>query len=260
MEDRFMQTRAELKQEAKNLLKGHWGKAIGLNILQILPLLLGLFVVVGIVAAIFVTISQSPNGSFINDFARETGSNGDRTDFFSNIFSSLIQTLLTVGVNYTLLDWLRTKKSDFSVVRGIFSVFTKRDFLAVVVLWIVQTLFEFFWYLVFIIPGIVKTYAYSQTYYIYKDIADNGGGDDLNYLDYVTKSRQLMKGHKFEYFVLQLSFLGWDILAILTLGIGEIWLIPYKNTTYMAYYRSLAGDQFRKEPSTETNTDAYFEA
>lgn len=48
MEDRFMQTRAELKQEAKNLLKGHWGKAIGLNILQILPLLLGLFVVVGI--------------------------------------------------------------------------------------------------------------------------------------------------------------------------------------------------------------------
>ncbi|KRN77896.1 hypothetical protein [Ligilactobacillus acidipiscis] len=123
-----MQTRAELKQEAKNLLKGHWGKAIGLNILQILPLLLGLFVVVGIVAAIFVTISQSPNGSFVNDFARETGSNGDRTDFFSNIFSSLIQTLLTVGVNYTLLDWLRTKKSDFSVVRGIFSVFTKRGF------------------------------------------------------------------------------------------------------------------------------------
>lgn len=85
-----MQTRAELKQEAKNLLKGHWGKAIGLNILQILLLLLGLFVVVGIVAAIFVTISQSPNGSFVNDFARETGSNGDRTDFFSNIFSSLV--------------------------------------------------------------------------------------------------------------------------------------------------------------------------
>jgi hypothetical protein len=81
-----MQTRVELKQEAKNLLKGHWGKAIGLNILQILPLLFGLFVVVGIVAAIFVTISQSPDGSFVNDFARETGSNGDRTNFVFQYF------------------------------------------------------------------------------------------------------------------------------------------------------------------------------
>lgn len=258
-----MQTRAELKQEAKNLLKGHWGKAIGLNVLQILPLLFGLLVGVGIITAIILFLVQDPSGSLADDVARGASSgansNSDGVNFVSNVLTSLIETLLIVGVNFTLLDWLRTKNSDFSIVRGIFGAFTKRDFLPIVVLWIIQTLFEFFWSLLFLIPGIIKTFSYSQTYYIYKDIADKGGDEDLNYLDYVTKSRQLMDGHKFEFFVLKLSFLGWDILAFLTLGIGQIWLVPYKNTTYMAYYRSLAGEQFQSERSSNDDNGAYFE-
>ena len=258
-----MQTRAELKQESKNLLKGHWGKAIGLNVLQILPLLFGLLVGVGIITAVILFLAQEPSGSIADDVARGASgganSNSDGVDFISNILTSLIETLLIVGVNFTLLDWLRTKNSDFSIVRGIFGAFTKRDFLPVVVLWIIQSLFEFFWSLLFLIPGIIKAFSYSQTYYIYKDIADKGGDEDLNYLDYVTKSRQLMEGHKFEFFVLKLSFLGWDIVAFLTLGIGQIWLVPYKNTTYMAYYRSLAGDQFKPEQSNNEDNGAYFE-
>lgn len=260
MEDRYMKSRMELKQEAKGLLKGHWGKAIGLNILQILPIFLVIFIVAAVFVIVFASLSQSPDGSFADGVATGAANGESRTSFFTNISSSLIETLFMVGVNFTLLDWLRTKNSDFSVVRGIFSVFTKRDFLPVVVLWIIQGLFEFFWTLLFIIPGIIKSYAYSQTYYIYKDIADDGGDEDLNYLDYVTKSRQLMRGHKFEFFVLQLSFIGWDLLTILTLGIGQIWLIPYKNATYMAYYRSLAGNQFKKDVSPDTDNDAYFEA
>ena len=108
-----MQTRAELKQESKNLLKGHWGKAIGLNVLQILPLLFGLLVGVGIITAVILFLAQEPSGSIADDVARGASgganSNSDGVDFISNILTSLIETLLIVGVNFTLLDWLRTK-------------------------------------------------------------------------------------------------------------------------------------------------------
>ena len=48
-----------------------------------------------------------------------------------------------------------------------------------------------------------------------------------------------MVGHKWRLFVLQLSFLGWDILASLSFGIGNLWLTPYKNATYAAFYKDL---------------------
>ena len=50
------------------------------------------------------------------------------------------------------------------------------------------------------------------------------------------KTRQMMKGHKFDYFWLCLSFIGWLLLGILTVGIGYIWLIPYMQTTIGAFY------------------------
>lgn len=48
-----------------------------------------------------------------------------------------------------------------------------------------------------------------------------------------------MNGHKWRLFILQLSFLGWEILNWIVLGLGSIWLIPYKNATYAAFYKDL---------------------
>lgn len=53
-----------------------------------------------------------------------------------------------------------------------------------------------------------------------------------------------MKGHKTELFVLDLSFIGWWLLSIITLGIGFLWLVPYYRQTVANFYRKLAGDQF----------------
>ncbi|GBG95471.1 hypothetical protein LFYK43_19300 [Ligilactobacillus salitolerans] len=252
-----MQTRKELKREAKALLKGHWGKAIGLNILQILPYILLMIFFIALLVLISVLVNQPSASDWLDQLDPSASFAGSDGRYFTNILTSLVGSLLMVGVNYTILDWLRTKDANFGVVRGIFSVFNKRDFLPVVVLWILQEIFTFLWTLLFFVPGIIKRYSYSQTYYIYKDIADQGGDDDLNYLDYVTKSRQLMNGHKFELFVLQLSFLGWDLLSLVTLGLSQIWVVPYKNATYMAYYRHLAGDRSEVEqPNDEQN--AYF--
>ena len=51
-----------------------------------------------------------------------------------------------------------------------------------------------------------------------------------------------MKGHKWEYFVLGLSFLGWMILGVFTLGILYFWLIPYMQVTCANFYESIKGD------------------
>ena len=57
--------------------------------------------------------------------------------------------------------------------------------------------------------------------------------------DAIEESMRLMKGNKWKLFVLILSFIGWDILAILTMGIGIIWLTPYIYTTMAKFYDAL---------------------
>ena len=81
--------------------------------------------------------------------------------------------------------------------------------------------------------------AYSQTYFIYKDLNDRGLANNYKLTDYITKSRQLMVGNKWRYFVLQLSFIGWWLLGFLTLGVGFIWIYPYYKLTMANFYKDL---------------------
>lgn len=237
-----MKTRGELKAEARELLAGNWGKAILLNIIPILGTVFIGVIVAFLVALIVFLINNgvfSGGETTINETVNSSASNSGRS-----FISGLIGTLITTGIAYTTLDWLRTKNNDFSPVRGIFSIFSRKYFVPVLVLYILQAIFTFFWSLLFVIPGLIKTYSYSQTYYIYKDVNEDNDNNSLNYLDYITLSRELMNGHKFEMFVLQLSFIGWWLLVLVSFGIAAIWVYPYYQTTMSAYYKNLAGDKF----------------
>ena len=64
------------------------------------------------------------------------------------------------------------------------------------------------------------------------------------------KSQELMSGHKGGYFVLMLSFIGWAILSVLTLGIGFLWLLPYMQVSYICFYDALVG-KTGSEPKVE---------
>ncbi len=89
------------------------------------------------------------------------------------------------------------------------------------------------WTLLLIIPGIVKGYSYALTSYILKD------RPDLKYNGAIEESMRLMDGHKMKLFLLDLSFIGWALLCILTLGIGFLWLAPYASTARAAFYENL---------------------
>ena len=106
-------------------------------------------------------------------------------------------------------------------------------------------LYCFLWGLLFIIPGIVKAYSYAMTPYI---MAEN---PDMSAQDAIRASMQLMDGHKGELFWLRLTFIGWDILAALTLNLGHLALNPYKNAAEAAFYRELTG--------TTRTTNTYIE-
>ncbi len=88
-------------------------------------------------------------------------------------------------------------------------------------------------YIFLIVPGIILSYSYSMATFI---MADN---PYLTTTEVLRESRMLMKGNKLKLFCLHLSFIGYILLCILTLGIGFIWLTPYMNATYAAFYRKI---------------------
>lgn len=101
---------------------------------------------------------------------------------------------------------------------------------------ILMTLYVFLWMLLLVVPGIIKAIAYSLTPYILKDYPELSVNQAINL------SIKMMKGHKMRYFLLTLSFIGWGLLGILTLGIGYIWLIPYMYTTTAAFYQDVKNE------------------
>ena len=103
-----------------------------------------------------------------------------------------------------------------------------------IVLGILTMIFTFLWTLLFIIPGIIKAYAYSMAYYIK---ADNPTYTATQAID---ESQRMMRGHKFELFVLDLSFIGWYIVGALCFGIGILWVNAYHEAARAEFYQTLA--------------------
>lgn len=101
---------------------------------------------------------------------------------------------------------------------------------------ILYCLFTFLWSLLFVIPGIVKSIAYSQSYYIALDHPEYDASTCI------TESRKMMVGHKWKYFCLQLSFIGWYIVGSLCLGIGVLWVEAYREAANTAFYEDISGN------------------
>ena len=97
-----------------------------------------------------------------------------------------------------------------------------------------RDLFTVLWTLLFIIPGIVKSYEYQMIPYL---LADN---PQMTKEQAFEESKHMMQGQKWKAFVLDLSFIGWNILSALTLGIlGIFYVQPYMDATHAALYEAL---------------------
>lgn len=111
----------------------------------------------------------------------------------------------------------------------------ERNYKNVVKILFFRNLYVFGWSLLFIIPGIIKGYEYYMVPYL---LAEN---PDLTKEEVFELSKQMMTGKKCEAFVLELSFLGWDILSSFTWGILGIFFVePYRNLTKAAFYEEIS--------------------
>ena len=126
---------------------------------------------------------------------------------------------------------LKNLRSEAVSVNNLFDGF--RDYTRITGTMALVLLYTFLWTLLLIIPGIIKTYSYAMTSFILNDNPDTG----LNVA--IEESMDMMNGHKMELFLLDLSFIGWYILGILSLGIGFIWITPYQQTARAAFYEEL---------------------
>ena len=98
-------------------------------------------------------------------------------------------------------------------------------------------LFTALWTMLFIIPGIIAAYSYSQTIYILLD------HPEMSVMEAIAASKQMMRGHKAELFVLELSFIGWSLVAGFTFGLLLIWVEPYMQVTKANFYNAVSGWQ-----------------
>lgn len=97
-----------------------------------------------------------------------------------------------------------------------------------------KDLFLVLWTLLLIVPGLIKAYSYRMVPYI---LAED---PSLSPMECISRSREMMRGHKWNAFVLDLSFIGWHLLTALTFGIvGIFWTNPYKESTDAALYLAL---------------------
>ncbi len=110
-----------------------------------------------------------------------------------------------------------------------------------------RMLYTLLWTLLLIIPGIVASYSYAMIPYI---LAEN---PDLTASEAISQSKALMEGKRMDLFCLELTFIGWDLLCILTLGIGNLWLGPYKAAARAAFYQEIKSPQEEYRRQTYMN-------
>lgn len=216
-------SRMELKENAKNSLKGKWGEAI---------LVLIIFGVISMAVTGIALIGNNAalnSADSISKFLEDPNSfNFGIPQIISSILSILVSAFLALGsVSY----FLKVSRNENVTFKELFSKTSL--WLLYIGVTIMTSIFIGLWSLLLIIPGIIASYRYAMVNYI---MVDN---PELGVFGAIKRSKEIMVGHKMDLFVLQLSFIGWLLLSALTLGILMLYVTPYMNVTFANFYNSI---------------------
>lgn len=199
-------TCANMRQWGRQALSGKWGIAV-----------LG--------SLIMSVLMSAPALAFNYIFDIET------LQTVSDLYTFIVSGPLVLGYTSFMISIFRLNTpSPFEVFNGF------ERFFKALALMLVMNILIFLWTLLFIIPGIIASFRYSMSFYIF---ADN---PDMGIMEILAESKRMMDGNKWKLFCLQLSFIGWGILAVFTLGIGTLWLMPYLIASTVGFYEVANGN------------------
>lgn len=137
---------------------------------------------------------------------------------------------MSYGLAYVFLENTRNQKPvEFG---DLFKAFDS-GYLEHLLLGLMIYIFTFLWSLLFVVPGIIKSYSYAMAYYIKVDNPTWG------WKECIDESIKMMDGHKMDLFVLDLTFIGWIILGSLVCGIGVLWVLPYMYVAHTHFYEEI---------------------
>lgn len=139
---------------------------------------------------------------------------------------------LAFGLCRMQVNVVMGKKPEFS---DLFTGFSE-NFGTSCILFILEGIFLALWSLLFIVPGIIKSYSYAMSQFIAQDDKEKDWSTCHN------ESIEMMKGHKWQLFVLDLSFIGWYLLGSLCLGIGTLFVTPYHYQARANFYMALKAE------------------
>ena len=161
-------------------------------------------------------------------------------------------TLKTGGIRY----FMKLRKNNPVNISEVFAHFRDEDktFLNIAKVNLRTALSCFLWGFLFVIPGVIKVYEYWAVNYILAVRPDTAPEDAMEL------SKAIMKGHKLDLFVLDLSFIGWEILNTFTYGIlGYLYLTPYKEATKLEFYSAIRLEAIASGIVSEGDVPDYME-
>ena len=210
-----MPSRKALKQTALAKLEKNWNSTLKVN---------------AILASLAIFI-ELPLKIFSNNELLKQGLISTEI-FLAASVGYLIYTFLSIPIFYGIKSfYMNISRGLGGRVADIFEGY--KQFFSIVSVILVSGFFIMLWTLLLIIPGVIKAISYTQILRVKKD------NPEMKALDCINESKYLMEGYKMEYFILQLSFIGWSLLTVFTLGILGFWLLPYMETTYAEFYDKL---------------------
>ena len=218
--------RAAIKQNAKNIVTSAKPS----------PILVGLvYLAISFVLQLLFDSILRIDDSYMNDIMERMMENPDYIPALPNIGTpgillviaiSVMSVMMIAGFSIYCMNICQFRKAGFGNLFDGFAIFFK-----VLGLYILMIIFIWLWSILLIIPGIIAAYRYRMALYI---MIDN---PQLSALECIKASKQMMNGRKGELFVLDLSFLGWYLLALFPLV--TIWVTPYTSVTEVNFYLAL---------------------
>lgn len=201
-----MKQNFEYRNAAFNMLKADWKGAV-------LLLLIIMLINTVISTALGFVIASEELASFAN--------------LIAEIFVGIPLSYLFVK---EMLGFVRGGKIEIS--SSLVDKF-KADYLKSIKVIGLMSIYVFLWSLLLLIPGIIKAYSYCFAPYISMD------NDELTAEECINESMKLTNGYKMKLFLLDLSFIGWYLLCIVTLGIAILWVVPYHEAARIALYEDI---------------------
>lgn len=173
------------------------------------------------------------------------------------IFVGVIVVLISVLVSNTVKvgksRYYMENREHKTKMTQLFYGFRNGRYGNIVLTMFLKSLYVFLWSLLLFIPGIIKEFSYMLVPYI---LSEN---PDMDHRRALELSRQMMDGYKAEAFVLGLSFLGWELLGVMTCGILNIFYVsPYMDAAYAEFYAAVKSDAMQKGITSEYELPGHF--